>query len=84
MNQRPEGGQASSLIEANRDTCHNYIQISIGSISALVPVIGYEQSAAIAKEALKIGGSGINLVLEKKLLTSAQLDERLRPECMTA
>ena len=68
MNQRPEGGQASSLIEANRDTCHNYIQISIGLISALVPVIGYEQSAAIAKEALKIDGSGIIWFWKKSCL----------------
>ena len=70
-------------IEANRDTCQRYVQTSIGLVTALVPVVGYEQSAAIAKEALKTGGSVYDLVLEKKLLTRAQLDDMLRPENMT-
>lgn len=70
-------------IEANRDICQNYVQTSIGLVTALVPVIGYEQSAAIAKEALKTGGRVYDLVLEKGLLTRVQLDEMLRPECMT-
>jgi len=70
-------------IKANRDICQNYVQTSIGLVTALVPVIGYEQSASIAKEALKTGGNVYDLVLEKGLLTRAQLDEILRPECMT-
>ncbi|MGW8162005.1 MAG: aspartate ammonia-lyase, partial [Desulfobulbales bacterium] len=47
------------------------------------PVIGYEQSASIAKEALKIGGSVYQLVLEKGLLSKKDLDEVLKPENMT-
>ncbi|WP_084456352.1 aspartate ammonia-lyase [Desulfogranum mediterraneum] len=70
-------------IEANREVCRNYVETSIGLVTALVPVIGYEESAAIAKEALKTGGSVYNLVLEKELLTKAELDEMLRPENMT-
>jgi aspartate ammonia-lyase len=70
-------------IEANRDICRGYVENSIGLVTALVPVIGYEQSAAIAKEALKTGGSVYALVLEKKLLSKEQLDEMLRPENMT-
>lgn len=70
-------------IEANRDVCRGYVEKSIGLVTALVPVIGYEPSAAIAKEALKTGGSVYELVLEKGLLTKEQLDEMLRPENMT-
>jgi aspartate ammonia-lyase len=70
-------------IEANREVCRGYVENSIGLVTALVPVIGYEPSAAIAKEALKTGGSVYNLVLEKKLLSKEQLDEMLRPENMT-
>lgn len=70
-------------IEANHDICRSYVENSIGLITALVPVIGYEKSAAIAKEALKTGGSVYNLVLENNLLTKEQLDEMLRPENMT-
>ncbi|NWH04550.1 aspartate ammonia-lyase [Desulfobacter latus] len=70
-------------IEANREMCRNYVQTSIGLVTALVPVIGYEQSAAIAKEALKTGANVYDLVLEKGVLTRAQLDDMLHPENMT-
>lgn len=70
-------------IEANRDICRSYVEKSIGLVTALVPVIGYEQSAAIAKEALKSGSSVYALVLEKALLSQGQLDDILRPENMT-
>ncbi len=70
-------------IEANREVCRNYVENSIGLVTALVPVIGYEKSAAIAKEALKTGGSVYHLVLEKGWLTKENLDDMLRPENMT-
>lgn len=70
-------------IEANRDVCRGYVENSIGLVTALVPVIGYEESAAIAKEALKTGNSVYNLILAKELLTKAELDDMLRPENMT-
>jgi aspartate ammonia-lyase len=70
-------------IEANREVCRSYVENSIGLVTALVPVIGYEKSAAIAKEALKTGGSVYHLVLEKGWLTQERLDDMLRPENMT-
>jgi aspartate ammonia-lyase len=65
-------------IEANREVCRNYVENSIGMVTALNPVIGYEKSAAIAKEALKTGGSVYDLVLEKGWLTQEKLDDMLR------
>jgi len=70
-------------IEANRDNCRRYVENSIGLVTALVPVIGYEQSASIAKEALKTGGSVYALALEKGLISQDKLDDMLRPENMT-
>ncbi len=70
-------------IEANRDVCRQYVENSIGLITALVPVIGYEKSASIAKEALKTGGSVYALVLEKGLMSKEKLDDMLKPENMT-
>jgi len=70
-------------IEANREVCRSYVENSIGLVTALVPVIGYEKSAAVAKEALKTGGSVYALVLEKQYLSKAELDEMLKPENMT-
>ena len=70
-------------IEANEDRCLEYVQNSIGLVTALNPVLGYEKSAAIAKEALKTGGSVYELVLEKGWLTKDELDDMLKPENMT-
>jgi aspartate ammonia-lyase len=70
-------------IEPNRERCREYVQNSIGLVTALNPVLGYEKSAAIAKEALKSGGSVYDLVISKGWLTKKQLDELLKPENMT-
>jgi aspartate ammonia-lyase len=70
-------------IEANRERCLEYVRNSIGLVTAMVPVIGYEKSAAIAKEALKTGGSVYDLLLQKGWITREQLDEILKPENMT-
>jgi aspartate ammonia-lyase len=72
-----------SGIEPNRERCREYVQNSIGLVTALNPVLGYEKSAAIAKEALKSGRSVYELVIENKLLTKEKLDELLKPENMT-
>ena len=55
----------------------------MGIVTALNPVIGYERSAAVAREALETGGSVYELVLQKGWLTQAVLDDLLRPEHMT-
>jgi aspartate ammonia-lyase len=70
-------------IEANRERCLEYVRNSIGLVTALVPILGYERSAAIAKEALKTGGSVYDLVLQKGWLTQEKLDDFLKPENMT-
>ena len=72
-----------SGIEANRERCRAYVQNSIGLVTALNPVLGYEKSAAIAKEALVTNRSVYELVLEKNLLTQTELDDILKPENMT-
>ncbi len=72
-----------SGIRADRERCLAYVQNSIGLVTALNPVLGYEKSAAIAKEALVTNRSVYELVLEKNLLTQTQLDDILKPENMT-
>jgi aspartate ammonia-lyase len=72
-----------SGIEANRERCMDYVRNSIGLVTALNPVLGYERSAAIAKEALATGGSVYDLVLAKGWLTKERLDDLLSPEKMT-
>lgn len=72
-----------SGIKANEERCRHYVQNSIGLVTALNPVIGYEKSASIAKEALATGGSVYELVLQKKWLTKEKLDDLLSPANMT-
>jgi aspartate ammonia-lyase len=47
-----------------------------------VPIIGYENATAVAAEALTTGRGLKELVLERKLMTRAQLDEALDPAKM--
>jgi aspartate ammonia-lyase len=70
-------------IEDNSEVCRNYVENTIGLVTALHPVLGYEKSAAIAKEALKTGGSVYNLVPKKGWMTKEKLDDMVRPENMT-
>ncbi|HKP60332.1 MAG TPA: aspartate ammonia-lyase [Polyangiales bacterium] len=70
-------------IEPNVERCREYVQNSIGLVTALNPVLGYERSAQIAKEALKTGGSVYDLVIAKGWLTKERVDELLKPENMT-
>ena len=70
-------------IVADEERCRAYVYGSIGIVTALNPVLGYEKSAAIAKEALATGGRVYDLVLEKGWMTKEALDDVLRPERMT-
>lgn len=69
-------------ITANEDRCRELVHNSIGLVTALNPIIGYEQSTMIAKEALRTGRSVYDLVLEHKILTKEQLEKILAPENM--
>lgn len=69
-------------ITANEKRCREYVENSIGLVTALNPYIGYENSTLIAKEALENNRSVYELVLEHKLLSKEQLDRILDPEHM--
>jgi aspartate ammonia-lyase len=69
-------------ISANRERCYDLVLHSVGIVTNLVPVIGYEKSAAAAKEALATGRSIAAVVLDQGLLTQEQLNRLLAPENM--
>lgn len=69
-------------ITANEKRSRELVENSIGLITALNPVLGYEASTKLAKEALETNRGVYELVLEKKLLTQEQLDDLLKPENM--
>ncbi|MFA6165430.1 MAG: aspartate ammonia-lyase [Gemmatimonadaceae bacterium] len=69
-------------ITANPERLDYFMERSVGVVTALVPIIGYENATAVAAEALKTGRGLKELVLERKLMTRAQLDEALDPARM--
>ncbi|MBN2432266.1 MAG: aspartate ammonia-lyase [Acidobacteria bacterium] len=70
-------------ITANADHCRELLDRSIGIVTALVPHLGYEAAADIAKKALATDRSVIELALESGLINEAQLTKILDPRTMT-
>ncbi len=69
-------------ITANEDVCRRHVENSIGIVTALNPILGYEITSSLAKEALESNKSVVELALERNLMTKEQLDEVLSPENM--
>jgi aspartate ammonia-lyase len=70
-------------IEANVARARELLDRSTATATALSPYIGYEATAEIAKAAIATGRSIRELVLERKLLDTAQLDTILSADAMT-
>jgi aspartate ammonia-lyase len=70
-------------ITANPQRMKWFVEHSIGIVTALVPVIGYETATQIAKSALETGRGVYDLVLERGVMSRAELDSLLNPEKMT-
>ncbi len=69
-------------ITANKEHCRQQVLNSIGLVTALNPILGYEASTQVAKEAKQTGRGVYEIVLEKGLLSKEELDEALKPENM--
>ena len=67
----------------NEEQCKKWVDNSVGVVTALLPYIGYEKSAMLAKEAYKTGRPIREIILEKKILTKAEVDKILDPNNMT-
>jgi aspartate ammonia-lyase len=70
-------------IVADRERCRSLALNSIGLVTALNPVLGYETCTRIAKRALDENMSVVDIVREEGLLSDAQITALLSPESMT-
>jgi aspartate ammonia-lyase len=70
-------------ITANPTRMRKFVEESIGIVTALVPVIGYEHATSVAKEALDSDRGVYEIVMARGLLTREQLDRVLDPDTMT-
>src|SRR5690625_2072824 len=66
-------------IEVNRDVMARHLDQTVGIVTALNTVLGYDLASAIAKEALASHRSVAELAVERGLLSEEQLAEMLDP-----
>jgi aspartate ammonia-lyase len=70
-------------ITVNRDTLEAYIQRTVGIVTALNPVIGYDRATELAAEAYRTNKGILEIVREQKILTEAQIEDILDPSALT-
>lgn len=70
-------------ITPNEKILKQYMDRSVGIVTALNPVLGYEKTTELAKEALQSGKGILELIREKKLLTEDQIKKLLDPSTLT-
>lgn len=70
-------------LEADVERCKAMLEKSLALATALVPEIGYDRAAGIAKKALKTGKTIREVVLEENILPSDRLKELLDFKKMT-
>jgi len=70
-------------ITPNPEVCRRYLDYSIGTVTALNPVIGYDRATELAAEAMRTGRGIMELIREKRILTEEQIAEVFDPVRMT-
>ena len=70
-------------INANKNKLRAKVENSVGIITAFAPHIGYDKASAIAKESMREGRPIRELILEKGLMTSSEVDKILDYRKMT-
>ena len=69
-------------ITINKEVDEHNMEVTIGIVTALNPILGHHVGDELAKEAKETGKGILELVREKKLLTDEQIKELLDPENM--
>ena len=70
-------------ITANRERCNELVEQSMAMVTSLVPTIGYDRAAEIAKESAATGRTIRQICVEQNILPEAELAKALDPVEMT-
>jgi aspartate ammonia-lyase len=70
-------------ITANEKVLKHYLETTVGIVTALNPVLGYEKTTELAKEALQSGKGILELIREKKLMSEDQIKKMMDPSTLT-
>ena len=66
-------------ITVNEKVLAHYMETTVGIVTALNPVVGYDKATELAAEAYKSGKGILEVIREKKVLTEAQIKDLLDP-----
>ncbi len=70
-------------IVANKAVNQEHFERSVGIVTALNPVLGYEKTTQLAAEAMKTNKGVLELVREKKLLSEEQIKQLMDVKALT-
>jgi len=70
-------------ITVNEKVLAHYMETTVGIVTALNPVVGYEKATELASEAYKSGKGIIEILRDRKILTEAQIADLLSPAKLT-
>jgi aspartate ammonia-lyase len=70
-------------ITVNENVLAHYMETTVGIVTALNPIVGYEKATELANEAYKSGKGILEIIREKKVLTEPQIAELLDPVKLT-
>jgi aspartate ammonia-lyase len=70
-------------ITVNEKVLEHYMETTVGIVTALNPVLGYEKATELATEAYKSGKGILEIIRARKLLTEQQIAELLDPAKLT-
>src|ERR1700761_1402476 len=70
-------------ITVNEEVLAHYMETTVGIVTALNPVLGYEKATELAQEAYKSNKGILQIIREKHVLREAQIKELLDPVKLT-
>jgi aspartate ammonia-lyase len=70
-------------ITVNENVLRRNMETTVGIVTALNPVLGYEKATELANEAYKSGKGILEVIRERKLLTEQQIADLLDPVKLT-
>ncbi len=70
-------------ITVNEKVLQHYMETTVGIVTALNPILGYEKATELAAEAYKTNKGILEIIREQKLLTEQQINELLDPVKLT-
>jgi len=70
-------------ITVNEKVLEHYMETTVGIVTALNPLVGYEKATELAAEAYKSGKGILEIIREKHILTEDQMKQLLDPVKLT-